>query len=107
MAVLNENVPRMFYYTKGSSPEKDWALTGAVCIVFWDCGNPEYVVIDDYLPTDGVRDFVFVKSKSRAELWPMMLEKAYAKKYDSYEAIEGGLVDIALAEMTNGIPMTV
>jgi hypothetical protein len=36
----------------------------------------------------------------------MMLEKAYAKKYDSFEAIEGGLVDVALAELTNGIPET-
>lgn len=36
----------------------------------------------------------------------MLLEKAYAKKYDSYEAIEGGLVDIALSELTNGIPET-
>ena len=38
------------------------------------------------------------------ELWPIILEKAYAKKYGSYENIEGGLVDFALAEMTNGIP---
>jgi hypothetical protein len=34
------------------------------------------------------------------------LEKAYAKKYGSFSTIEGGLVDIALAELTNGIPET-
>jgi hypothetical protein len=32
------------------------------------------------------------------------LEKAYAKKYGSYSEIEGGLVHIALGELTNGIP---
>lgn len=75
--------------------------------MFWDCGNPEYVIVDDYLPlSPGGRDFCFVKSPTRAEMWPMLLEKAYAKKYGSYEAIEGGLVDIALAELTNGIPET-
>jgi hypothetical protein len=50
MAVLGKNIPGMFYSPSGD-PEKDYQLTGAVCIVFWDCGNPEYVCIDDYLPT--------------------------------------------------------
>ena len=46
----------------------------------------------------------FVKTRSRTELWPVILEKAYAKKYGSFSTIEGGLVDVALAELTNGIP---
>jgi hypothetical protein len=88
--------------------EQEWKDTGCVCVKFWDCGNCEYVIIDDYLPTNasGNHDFCFVRSPSRAEMWPMLIEKAYAKKYGSYEAIEGGLVDIALAELTNGIPET-
>jgi calpain-15 len=40
------------------------------------------------------------------ELWPMLIEKAYAKKYGSYSNIAGGFVDLALAELTNGIPET-
>ncbi len=34
----------------------------------------------------------------------MLLEKAYAKMFGSYATIEGGLVDEALAELTNGAP---
>lgn len=32
----------------------------------------------------------------------MLLEKAYAKMYGSYPVIEGGQVDEALADLTNG-----
>ena len=38
------------------------------------------------------------------ELWPILLEKAYAKKYGSFENIEGGYTSFALSELTNGIP---
>ena len=51
-------------------------------------------------------DWIFVTTKTRTELWPAILEKAYAKKYGSYSTIAGGLVDIALSELTNGIPET-
>jgi hypothetical protein len=34
----------------------------------------------------------------------MLIEKAYAKLYGSYPIIEGGLVDAALADLTNGTP---
>lgn len=35
----------------------------------------------------------------------MLIEKAYAKMYGSYPAIDGGLVDEALADLTNGTPI--
>lgn len=38
------------------------------------------------------------------EVWPLILEKAYAKLHGSYEAIEGGWVDEACADLTNGAP---
>jgi len=34
----------------------------------------------------------------------MIIEKGYAKMYGSYPNIEGGLVDEALADLTNGAP---
>lgn len=36
----------------------------------------------------------------------MFLEKAYAKKGGSFEGIEGGFVDAALTDLTNGVPET-
>ncbi len=35
-----------------------------------------------------------------------LLEKAYAKVFKSYEAIEGGLTNAALADLTGGISQT-
>ncbi len=34
----------------------------------------------------------------------MILEKAYAKMHGYYKSIEGGFVDAALADLTNGAP---
>ena len=34
----------------------------------------------------------------------MIIEKAYSKLYGSYQNIEGGLVDAALSDLTNGAP---
>lgn len=38
------------------------------------------------------------------ELWPAVLEKAYAKMYGSFSMIESGKVQMALADLTNGFP---
>ncbi len=37
----------------------------------------------------------------------MILEKAYSKLYGSYRNMEGGLVDTALSDLTNGSPMRI
>ena len=52
----------------------------------------------------GGSTFTFTNSKSGKELWPQFIEKAYAKKGGSYEGIEGGFVDAALTDLTNGVP---
>ena len=38
------------------------------------------------------------------ELWPAVLEKAYAKMYGNYSFIESGKVHNALSDLTNGFP---
>lgn len=75
-------------------------------MVLYDNGAPDYIIVDDHLPqVNG--GFVFTRSPHDTELWALFIEKAYAKKYGSYQAIEGGFVDITLSELTNGIPETI
>jgi len=83
--------------------EDEWKKTGAYCIRFFDDGKETFVIIDDKLPMQD-EEFVFGMSTNEEELWPQLLEKAYAKKYGSYSVIQGGHVHQALAELTNGVP---
>ena len=48
------------------------------------------MIVDDHLPHYKDGRLCFAKSPSGRELWPCILEKAHAKKYGSYSAIEGG-----------------
>ena len=45
---------------------------------------------------------MFVHSRSDNELWPMILEKAYARHNGSFEAINGGFVHVGLVDFTGG-----
>ena len=45
-----------------------------------------------------------VDKNGEISLWPMLIEKAYAKMFGSFKNIEGGFVSEALADLTNGIP---
>lgn len=83
--------------------ENEWLECGAFCVKFYDGGKEDIVIIDDAFPFLG-EELAFVSSQTPEELWPCILEKAYAKKYQTYSGIVGGLVDIALAELTNGVP---
>jgi hypothetical protein len=68
---------------------------------FWRCGHWKEVIIDDRLPTvDGKLMFMQIVSD---EFWAVLLEKAYAKFYGSFEAIEGGKVSEAMIDFTGGI----
>eukprot|EP01022_Parablepharisma_sp_SALTPOND_P028425 TRINITY_DN70944_c4_g1_i1.p1 TRINITY_DN70944_c4_g1~~TRINITY_DN70944_c4_g1_i1.p1 ORF type:complete len:1780 (-),score=174.97 TRINITY_DN70944_c4_g1_i1:1708-7047(-) len=85
---------------------KDEEKCGAYCVRFFKGGEEkEYVIVDCQFPTlPGSDQWAFAKSEDKNELWPMVLEKAYAKLYGSYENIEGGKVQYALADLTGGAP---
>ena len=60
------------------------------------------IIIDDWLPIDQYGKPNFASGgENGLELWPAILEKAYAKLYGSYSAIVGGKVHVALADLTD------
>ena len=60
------------------------------------------VVVDDWIPCEARGKPAFATSRKGNELWVSILEKAYAKLHGSYEALEGGLVQDALVDLTGG-----
>ncbi|KAL5976765.1 Calpain-type cysteine protease dek1 [Asimina triloba] len=60
------------------------------------------VVVDDWIPCESPGKPAFATSRKKNELWVSILEKAYAKLHGSYEALEGGLVQDALVDLTGG-----
>lgn len=63
-----------------------------------------YITIDDQLPVDSHDNFVFAQSEDPEEIWPAILEKAYAKLYGGYNNIISGKAHRVLAEFTGGFP---
>lgn len=58
-----------------------------------------HVTIDDFIPCDASGRPLFTQFNGH-EMWPLLLEKAYAKSKGSYAAIEGGHAINALVELT-------
>ena len=50
---------------------------------------------------------IYLRSNAPNEFWAPLLEKAYAKFYGSYAAIEGGVSIDAAVDSTGGIPQIV
>jgi hypothetical protein len=78
--------------------------SGACCVKFKKNEDRDDIVIIDTQFPQMAGNWAFVRSESGLELWPMILEKAYAKFYGSYENIEAGKVQYALADLTGGQP---
>ena len=99
IAVLSQHPDRL----KSVFLSKTANMFGVYSLRFFKNDEPEIVCVDDSVPVRWGTTPVFAKSRDPAELWVALLEKAFAKKYACYEAIEGGHVDQALVDMTNGI----
>lgn len=72
---------------------------------FFKNGDFQYIVVDDYIPMNDQGPAFTKGGADGLEMWPAILEKAYAKLYGSYDNIEAGKVHLALADMVeNGFP---
>merc|ERR1711957_1101946 len=45
---------------------------------------------------------IFASCEDPKEIWPLVVEKAYAKLHGSYEALNGGRIVVALCALTGG-----
>lgn len=50
-------------------------------------GHPQIIVVDDYIPFDKVTKRPVFAGKKTKNIWPMLLEKAWAKVNGSYGGI--------------------
>lgn len=102
LASLAENE---HYFAKVVPPGQDFRnkYQGIFRFRFYRFGDWYEVVVDDRLPTRNGR-LIFLRAKEDNEFWSPLLEKAYAKFYGSYAAIEGGLSMDAAVDFTGGIP---
>lgn len=80
----------------------DYNDEGIYTIRFCIQGEWVPVVVDDWIPCESPGKPAFATSRKGNELWVSLLEKAYAKLHGSYEALEGGLVQDALVDLTGG-----
>jgi len=61
------------------------------------------VVIDDYVPCRiGTKQPIFAHSKDSSEIWPILVEKAYAKLHGGYGKIQTMGVAYCLRDLTMG-----
>jgi len=75
---------------------------GAYSVKFLICGIPVEIVLDDYFPCNDSKNLLYSRPLTN-ELWFLLLEKAFAKLYGSYNEIRNVYISEALELMT-GMP---
>lgn len=79
----------------GSCPEE-----GFYICKFFIGGTWRWVVVDDAIPVSSGGGICFGRCREPDSFWVPLLEKAYAKLFFSYEAIESGMTAEGLLDLT-------
>lgn len=108
-SVLGNDRIKEIFCSDIAEANTNWKTTGCFVVRFPGGGRGDdesIVIVDDYIPLNAQGKPNFASGGSDGlELWPAILEKAYAKLYGSYSAIVGGKVHVALADLiTDGFP---
>lgn len=89
---------------------------GQYTVKLCENGNWVDVTVDERIPCirhDGdaqspqALEPIFASSASGRELWVSIIEKAFAKRFGSFESLAGGLVHVAMAELSGGVPQLI
>jgi len=62
-------------------------------------GEEQVVVLDNYIPCNKDGNPAFAHAHGN-EMWPMLIEKAWAKVHGSYERIIGGQAYLTIRDLT-------
>ncbi|XP_045784098.1 calpain-C isoform X2 [Maniola jurtina] len=92
----------LFYRVVPADQRIDTNYAGVFRFRLWWCGQWVEVLVDDRLPTVHGK-LAFMHCSNSEQLWPALLEKAYAKMHGSYEALKYGNLLDGLADLTGGI----
>ena len=76
---------------------------GIYVLQFFKGGAWQEVIIDDLIPCGVDGTPAYARCSDPSELWVQLLEKAYAKVHGCYEALDGGSVAEALADLSGGL----
>ena len=83
--------------------QHDWEKGIFCCRFYADDESERLVCVDARIPTNaGIaygRRPCYVRSADAGELWPIIIEKAFAKVYGSFEKIEGGFTSAGFASI--------
>ncbi len=116
MTILAAHAPQYLINMFVGGSKVEYSPKGKYVLQLVVDGAPKLVTIDDYFPcteqpaaegTGGESEFKLLsapfqydKVNNRKIIWPMLIEKAIATEFGSYEHLNGGVIDDALNLMT-------